>query len=107
MNDEKERTAKPEMKKKSSSRVRPLFAIFWVMILVMLSGFVVSQAGRYNELRARLAQVQAYIDEEKAEMEEMNFQLQFFDSDAYIEHLARERLGMIHPDQIVFRNIAD
>lgn len=80
--------------------------MFWFLTIGMLAAFIVSQAGMYNELRAELNQVQAAIAREAAEVEQLYLQITFFDSDAYIEQLARERLGMVRPNEIVFRNIA-
>jgi len=84
-----------------------LFIIFWALILIMFSGLIITQASRYNELRAELDRIQADIDFEKAAYDELYLQLLFFDSDAYIEMLARERFGMIRSNEIVFRNIAE
>jgi len=95
---------KPVVKKKFSLF---LFMIFWALILVMFSGLIVVQASRYNEIRADLERINADIAHEQRIYNELTNQLHFFDSDAYIEMLARERFGMIRPNEIVFRNIAE
>jgi len=87
-------------------RVRLRFWLFWMVIFGVLVGFIVGQAGRYNDLRANLNRIQTLVAEQQAISESLYLQLTFFDSDAYIERLARERLGMIRPNEIVFRNIA-
>jgi len=95
---------KPKIKNKISLT---LYVIFWALILIMFSGLIVTQAGQYNELRATLDRINEDVAREQAIYNDLNHQLQFFDSDAYIEALARERLGMIRPNEIVFRNVAE
>ena len=92
-------------------RKRPLynffFISFWTLIVVMFTGLIITQATRYNELRAELDRVNAQIAAEQAAMEDLEMRLLFFDSDAHIERLARLRLGMVRQNEIVFVNIAD
>jgi len=87
-------------------KVRLRFVIFWVFIFVILAAFLVYQVENHNNLQAELAEFQARIANYQAEMDSLYLQILFFDSDAYIEELARERLGMVRPNEIVFRNIA-
>jgi len=84
-----------------------LYFTFWAAILFMFAWHFVSQMGEYNELRSELSRVNTRISAAKAEQERLQFELTFFDSDSYLEQLARERLGMVLPNEIVFRNIAD
>jgi len=95
---------KPKVKNKISLT---LYVIFWALILIMFSGLIITQAGQYNELRTTLNRINEDVARERAIHDDLNHQLQFFDSDAYIESLARERLGMIRPNEIVFRNVAE
>ena len=96
--------AKPLVKHKFSL---VLYVIFWAMILTMFGAMIITQAGRYNQLRADFARIDGDVARERAIYHDLNNQLLFFDSDTYIETLARERLGMIRPNEIVFRNIAE
>ena len=78
------------------------------MVLIGLSfALVVGQAGRYNELRAEADAVEAEIERATARNEELQRQIEFFDVDAYVENLARERLGMLRPNELIFRNVAE
>jgi len=95
---------KPKKKRRFSMF---LYIIFWIAIIGMFSGMVVVQMSNYNEYRADLLRIQADIAREQAIYADLRLQMTMFDSDAYIERLARERLGMVHPHEIVFRNIAD
>ena len=84
-----------------------MYITCWIAILVMFAALIVTQAGTYNELRTDLNRILDEVAQEQAIYEDYNHQVIFFDSDAYIEALARERLGMVRPDEIVFRNIAE
>ncbi|MCL2215815.1 MAG: septum formation initiator family protein [Defluviitaleaceae bacterium] len=102
-----EDTKKPKKRRRFKlPKIRLRFAIFWVLIIVMLSGYVVAQIGRNNELQAELRALEATIARYQAEADSLELQITFFDSDVYIEELARNRLGMVRPNEIVFRNTA-
>jgi len=100
----RERPPKPRVKNKFTLT---LYVIFWALILIMFSGMIVTQAGIYNGLRADLDRISGDVVREQSIASDLEHQLMFFDSDAYIEALARERLGMIRPNEIVFRNMAE
>ena len=97
--------------KPKRKRRRPLynffFMTFWAIITVMFTVLIVTQATRYNELRAELHRLEAEIAAERAMEADLEMRLLFLDSDAIIERLARERLGMVRQNEIVFVNIAD
>jgi cell division protein FtsL len=94
-------------KKKKSRLVLALYIAFWAAVLIMFGGLFISQMESYNELQAELTRLNAQIAREQAEQERLQLQLNLFDGDAYIEQLARDRLGMVRPNEIVFRNIAE
>ena len=84
-----------------------LYFAFWAAIIFMFAWHFFSQMGEYNELRSEFLRTNTKISAAQAERERLEFELTFFDSDAYLEQLARERLGMARPNEIVFRNIAE
>jgi len=93
-------------RKKPMSKSSLIFLVFWVSIIGLSFILVVNQAGTYNELRADLERLNEEIDTLSTINEELYRQIIFFDSDDYIEQRAREWLGMVRPNEIVFRNIA-
>jgi len=94
-------------RKKEHPIVTALYVTFWAVVFIMFAMLFVNQMDSYNELNAELTRTNAAIAREQAEAERLELHLAFFDSDAYIEQLARERLGMVRYNEIVFRNIAD
>jgi cell division protein FtsB len=95
--------AKP---KKRRSKMTLVFLVFWAVVIGLTFMMIVNQAGDYNELRAEADHLAAQIAQGTAHNEDLEFQIDFFDNDAYIEQQARDRLRMVRPDEIVFRNIA-
>ena len=97
--------------KQKRKRSRPIynffFSTFWATIVVMFTVLIVTQATRYNELRAELYRINGEIAAERAMEADLEMRLLFLDSEAIIERLARERLGMVRQNEIVFVNIAD
>jgi len=92
--------------KKPKSKLSLIFLVFWIIIIGLSFMLVINQIGDYNELRAIVED----ITDEKAQLsahnDELQLQIDFFDSYVYIERQARDRLRMVRPDEIVFRNIA-
>ncbi|MCL2578316.1 MAG: septum formation initiator family protein [Defluviitaleaceae bacterium] len=95
-----------EKPKKSNPIVITLYLIFWAVIIIMFFGLLAGQSEEYNALRADLTRLNASVAEAEAAAEQLEIQLTFFDSDAYMEYLARRR-GMVRPNEIIFRNIAE
>jgi cell division protein FtsB len=92
--------------KKERPIVITLYIIFWSAILIMFGGLFVGQMENYNELQSELTRLNASIAEEEATSAQLQTQLSFFDSDAYMEYLARRR-GMVRENEIIFRNVAE
>lgn len=62
---------------------------------------------QYNILKAYSASIEELnnqIEEQNSLQEELTKQNEYKNSDEYIEKLAREKLGMVKSDEIVFYN---
>jgi len=98
------------MQEQKAKKKRPivlvLYMVFWAALLIMFGGLFVGQMEYHNSLQAELTQLNARTAEARAESEQLDIRLAFFDSDAYMEYLARRR-GMVRPNEIIFRNIAE
>ncbi|MCL2287062.1 MAG: septum formation initiator family protein [Firmicutes bacterium] len=106
INETKNKDEKKPKARKPRSKVTFFFLVFWAAIIGLSFTLIVGQVRQYNELRARAEELNANIEQLTAKNEELEHQIDFFDSDAYIERQARERLRMVRPDEIIFRNIA-
>jgi len=95
-------------KKKTKNKMNTV--IFIIVCLIILGGFfglISLQAGTYNGLRQDHNRLLADIAREEAIYEALRYQMAHFDSDAYIEELARNRLGWVRPNEMVLRPRSD
>ncbi len=76
-------------------------------ILAAFSIFVVVniaiQLNTYVALKAQKEDLESQIEEENRKKEEYNNQMEYYSTDEYIEKIAREQLGLVMPDEIVFK----
>jgi len=73
----------------------------------MFSALTVMQMSRFEGYQQQLNRLQADLAREVQAGEDLRYRQAFYASDAYIERLARERLGFVRRDEIVFQNIAE
>ena len=88
--------------KKRSSAVLTLAL---VAVVGMASGSsLLRQHKKIVALQERQRQVAAAIDEETDKSIELENKRAYYQSDAYIEEIAREQLGLVKPGEILFIN---
>ena len=68
---------------------------------------IATQAENYNSLRALHDDIQGDFARARAEYYALSYQIAHFDSDTYVERLARDRWGWARPNEIVFRQRTD
>ena len=94
-------------KKRKFKQKRPVANLVTVLVCLLIIGvfsaLIVRQAANYNDLRAEYIRLDTELDSAIATYNALRYQMAHFDSDAYIEQLARERLGWVRPNEIVFR----
>ena len=95
------------MKKSKRKGSLWLYIPFWLFMALMFMGLVVMQLQNYSGYRRELDRLNAELAAEKQIAVDLRYQEAFIGSDAYIEQLAREMLGFVRQDEIVFRNIAE
>ena len=87
---------KAKLKKKRSSTSKFVGAIFVVVNIAI-------QLNTYVALKAQKEDLESQIEEENRKKEEYNNQMEYYSTDEYIEKIAREQLGLVMPDEIVFK----
>ena len=92
--------------RKPISKLSLIFLVFWIIIIGLSLVLVTDQIRDYNALRAEAEQLYSQKAQVRAHNDELQLQIDFFDSDMYIERQARNRLRMVRPDEIFFRNTA-
>lgn len=92
-------------RRRSQNRVGILWASFVVLILVTVVSIksigLMQKAGEYQ---AREMELQAQIDAEHARTEEIQEFERYTQTRKYIEDTAKDKLGLVYPGEIIFRN---
>ena len=100
--------AKKSQEKKKKNKINNIVFILVCLVIVgSFSSLIVSQAASYNSLRAEHDRIEAELARARATYNSLRYQIAHFDSDAYIERLARDRLGWARPNEIIFRQRVD
>ena len=80
-----------------------IFFCFGMLILIFIFAFAMYvQASEYFEMKEQMEQ--SYKEQARAvekNQEALN-EIIYHDSDAYVEKVAREKLGLVKPNEIVF-----
>ena len=95
------------MRRKRRKHLKYFYIPFWLLIIGSFAGLIVMQASRYADYRQELERLDTELRQEEQIAEDLRLQQAFIGSDAYIERLAREWLGYVRQDEIVFKNIAE
>ena len=83
--------------------LKRLFATLIVTGLFVYMGYVLlEQQVKLNELDSELSYYSRELQEEQLETEKLNDTLASLSEDKYIEEVARERLGLVMPSEIIF-----
>lgn len=96
--EKKKRNRKP--RKLSSVLLRGFLFVFVMMITVGIG----KQAIRYQDVQEELAVVTAEIEAEQEKQQDFDSRKEYYNSDTYIEQVAREQLGMVKPNEIIYIN---
>lgn len=90
---------------KKSRKLSSLFLrVFLFVFVVTVSVGIGTQFIRYQELQEELAVVTAEIEKEQERQLEFDTRREYYTSDSYIEQVAREQLGMVKPNEILYIN---
>ncbi len=89
-------------------RTTPKFWVFMIatMLIVFSVSFGVLQY-RYSEGERQLARIREYRDDLDLKVRELNDELEYVQTDAYIMRAARDQLGLIMPSEVRYVNNAN
>ena len=87
-------------KNKKSKKISGLFLRVFVLVFVVAVAVGIGrQAARYRGVKDETASVAAQVKEEKEKQKEFEARREYYTSDAYIEQVAREQLGMVKSNE--------
>lgn len=93
---------KTKKKIKSSSTTKFVGVILTVFSVFVVANLVI-QLNTYAQLKSEKEALETRIAEENKKKEDYNNQMEYYSTDEYIEKIAREQLGLVMPDEIVFK----
>ena len=83
--------------------LKELFVTLAVTAFFIYMGYIlINQQVRINQLNNEIAQCNREIQEANLKTEELNDTLASISEDEYMEEVARERLGLVMPSEIIF-----
>ena len=96
--------AKIRQRRKRNSKIGILSISFVVICLFAVIAYKGEELKAKNEVYiAREASLKAQIQEEKERAEELQEYSKYVKTKKYIEEVAREKLGLIYEDEIIFK----
>ena len=82
-----------------------VLAVSAVIILLLAVVFVnsVRVKAEESEYETQIAELESQIDEEKSRSKQIDKLEEYVGTDEYIEDVAKDKLGLIHENEIIFR----
>lgn len=93
------------VEKKSTASL--VIRIFLVLLLLFAIAFFLWSVMKYNDIMEEKKEKQAYIDSLNEEIDKLEYFVDAPLDDAYKIRMAREKLGMCFPDEIIFHTELD
>jgi Septum formation initiator. len=77
---------------------------FMLIFTMAVCANLFAQSRKLYALKGEKTEILQKIDEAQTENDQLKNQQDYYTSDVYIEKVAREQLGLIMPDEMVFKN---
>lgn len=74
-----------------------------VMLMVVVSVNSVTLRAQEQEYQTQISDLETQIEEEKTRTEEIDDLEEYVGADEYVEDVAKDKLGLIHENEIIFR----
>ncbi len=92
------------VRKKKKDRFGSLLIVFVVFLLCGLVGYnTISLNKKNNELTDKKENLDQQINEQKKVSEELAAKAQYMQTKKYVEDVAKEKLGLVYPDEIIIK----
>ena len=104
-NDVKQKNRRKRQRRRAQKHRRSVFAISAVVLLltVIVSVDSMTLKAKDQAYRAQEAELEEKIEEEKARAEEIKNLDEYVGTDEYIEKVAKNKLGLVYENEIVFK----
>lgn len=74
-----------------------------VMLMVVVSVNSVTLRAQEQEYQTQISDLETQIEEEKTRTEKIDDLEEYVGTDEYVEDVAKDKLGLIHENEIIFR----
>lgn len=81
---------------------RFLLTLGFTFAFIYMGHILLEQQTKLNELNEEITYYDRELQEEKLKTENLNITLNSMSTDEYIEEVARNRLGLVMPSEIIF-----
>lgn len=101
----KQKSRRRRQTKRVQSHKRSVLAISGVILLlvVMVSVNGMTLRAKEKTYQAQEVELEKQIEEEKARTSEIDELEKYVGTDEYVEEVAKEKLGLVHENEIIFR----
>jgi len=92
-------------RKKSQNRFSMFLAVVVMLVIlgaISVRGFYLT--GKLNEYNAKKQELEALIEAENKRTEEIEEYAKYTQTNEYVEEVAREKLGLVRENEIIFRD---
>lgn len=90
--------------KRKAKKTTLFFRAFLFVFVAAVTVSVCKQTVQYRQVQEESAVVAAEIAAEEERQQEFETQKEYYTGDAYIEQVAREKLGMVKSNEILYIN---
>lgn len=94
------------MKKERTKKDKKIIAAVFVLAVLFMLGKGIAEQPQIIRNEDEIAELQAQIEYETKRMEEVDALKEKVNTDEYIEKVAREKLGLVKNDEIIFVDIS-
>ena len=92
-------------KPKKTRKIDKIFVRVFLSVFICAVGVgIVSQAKAYDQIKQERILIASQIQEEQQKQLEYEKRKEYYNSDSYIEQIAREQLGMVKPNEVLYIN---
>lgn len=88
--------------KKKSSKFNKLYFITMFFVVLSFSSYLFYKYDNLMEYNEKIQQLNEEIDVANKKNEELKYQTEYKNSNEYIEKIARDKLGMVKNNEIIF-----
>lgn len=97
------RRKRAKTSKRQSGFANMLVFLVMVFVCIFLAQKIVSLNAKSKELAQQEAMLEREIAEARVEYENLVAQEQYMQTTSYIEDVAKDKLGLVYPDEIVIK----